>query len=102
MDYETLSNCFIGVFEDVKSEEKQIFIVHHTKNDIVELVKFLQRNIDYDEWHVSFNGLSFDSQITEYIIRNTEELLRMSGQGIAEALYERAQSIITNQNNLYN
>ena len=99
MDYETLSNCFIGVFEDVKSEEKQIFIVHHTKNDIVELVKFLQRNIDYDEWHVSFNGLSFDSQITEYIIRNTEELLRMSGQEIAETLYERAQSIITNQNN---
>ena len=99
MDYETLSNCFIGVFEDVKSEERQIFIVHHTKNDIVELVKFLQRNIDYDEWHVSFNGLSFDSQITEYIIRNTEELLRMSGQEIAETLYERAQSIITNQNN---
>ena len=99
MDYETLSNCFIGVFEDVKSEEKQIFIIHHTKNDIVELVKFLQRNIDYDEWHVSFNGLSFDSQITEYIIRNTEELLRMSGQEIAETLYERAQSIITNQNN---
>ena len=99
MDYETLSNCFIGVFEDVKSEERQIFIIHHIKNDIVELVKFLQRNIDYDEWHVSFNGLSFDSQITEYIIRNTEELLRMSGQEIAETLYERAQSIITNQNN---
>ncbi len=99
MDYETLSNCFIGVFEDVKSEERQIFIIHHTKNDIVELVKFLQRNIDYDEWHVSFNGLSFDSQITEYIIRNTEELLRMSGQEIAETLYEKAQSIITNQNN---
>lgn len=90
MDYETLSNCFIGVFEDVKSEESHTFVVHSTRNDIDDLIKFLQRNIDYDEWHVSFNGLSFDSQITEYIIRNSRELKTMSGNDIAETLYERA------------
>ena len=99
MDYETLSNCFIGVFEDVKSEESHTFVVHSTRNDIDDLIKFLQRNIDYDEWHVSFNGLSFDSQITEYIIRNSRELKTMSANDIAETLYEKAQSIITNQNN---
>ena len=99
MDYETLSNCFIAVFEDVKSEDTNIFIVHRTRNDIKNLINFLQKNIDYDEWHVSFNGLSFDSQITEYIIRNARELQSLSGDEVARLLYGRAQSIITNQNN---
>jgi hypothetical protein len=27
------------------------------------------------EWHVSFNGLAFDSQITEHILKNKEQLL---------------------------
>ena len=75
MDYETLSNCFLGVFESVNSEEQHIFVVHESRNDIVELLKFFERNVSFDEWHVSFNGLSFDSQITEYIIRNKYELL---------------------------
>ena len=64
MDYETLSNCFIACFEDTKSEDQEVFVVHESKNDILELVTFLEKNIAYDEWHVSFNCLSFDSQIT--------------------------------------
>ena len=75
MDYETLSNCFIAVFEGVESTDQEIFIIHESKNNILELVTFLETNIAYDEWHVSFNGLGFDSQITEHILRNKEQLL---------------------------
>jgi len=64
MDYETLSNCFVAVFESVKSTHTEVFVVHDLQNDIDELILFLERNRDYDEWHVSFNGLGFDSQIT--------------------------------------
>ena len=98
MDYETLSNCFIACFESVNSEEQHIFVVHESRNDLVELLKFFERNVSFDEWHVSFNGLSFDSQITEYIIRNKYELLDEPAETVAKFIYAKAQDIITNQN----
>jgi hypothetical protein len=94
MDYETLSNCFIAVFEDVKSEHQEVFVCHQSKNDILELVTFLERNKTLNEWHISFNGLSFDSQITEHILRNKEQLLEQDGDTIARFLYSKSQSII--------
>jgi hypothetical protein len=98
MDYETLSNCFIGVFEDIKSEDREIFVCHESRNDILELVTFLERNIAYEEWHVSFNGLAFDSQITEHILRNKEQLMQLDGDVIANFVYDKAQSVIQRQN----
>ena len=98
MDYETLANCFIACFEDTKSEDQEVFVTHESKNDILELVTFLEKNIAYGEWHVSFNGLSFDSQITEHILRNKEQLLEQDGDTIARFLYNKAQDIINRQN----
>lgn len=98
MDYETLANCFIGVFEEIKSEESTIFIIHESKNEILELITFLEKNIAYDEWHVSFNGLNFDSQITEHILRNKNYLLKQDGDFVAKYLYNKAQDIIDKSN----
>jgi hypothetical protein len=98
MDWETLSNCFIGCFESIKSEDQEVFVIHESKNDILELVTFLEKNIAYGEWHVSFNGLSFDSQITEHILRNKEQLLEQDGDTIAKFLYNKSQDIISRQN----
>jgi hypothetical protein len=98
MDYETLSNCFIAVFESVKSEEREIFTVHQDKNEISEFIGFLERNIQLEEWHVSFNGLGFDSQITEHILRNAGMLSFMDGEEIAEFIYNKAQDVIGRQN----
>jgi hypothetical protein len=98
MDYETLANCFVAVFESVKTDDVEVFVVHDLQNDIDDLILFLQRNVALDEWHVSFNGMGFDSQITEYILRNADQLLCMSGCEIAEWLYGKAQAIISAQN----
>jgi len=98
MDYETLSNCFIGVFEDVKTEHQEIFVIHENKNDILEFVTFLERNVALGEWHVSFNGLAFDSQITEHILRNKEQLLEQDGETVARFIYRKAQETIENSN----
>jgi len=98
MDWETLSNCFIGCFEDVKSEHREVFICHKSKNDILELVTFLERNITLEEWHISFNGLAFDSQITEHILRNKEQLLEQDGETIARFIYQKAQATIQRSN----
>ena len=98
MDYETLSNAFIAVFEAVNSEEQRIFVIHESQNDILELVEFLQENISSEEWHVSFNGLGFDSQITEYILRNKDSVIHNTGDSIAKWIYGRAQDVISKQN----
>jgi hypothetical protein len=98
MDYETLSNCFIAVFEDIKSEHQEVFVIHESRNDIEDLVNFLRRNNNLNEWHVSFNGLGFDSQITEYILRNHYQFEDMTGREIAEYLYLAAQLVISKQN----
>ena len=93
MDYETLSNCFIGVFEEVKTQKNQVFVIHESRNDIVKLLTFLTNNIKNDEWHVSFNGLNFDSQITEHILINGNELLDLTGDEIARFIYENKMKV---------
>lgn len=100
MDYETLSNCFIAVFEDIKSEDKEIFVIHKSRNDLDAFLNFLDTNIVQDEWHVSFNGLGFDSQITEHILRNKDQLIYGYGDGeeIARWIYGKAQEVIRRQN----
>lgn len=98
MDYETLLNCFIAVFEDIKSEHREIFVIHKERNDCLEFITFLERNILLEEWHVSFNGLAFDAQITEHILENKEQLLEMSGEDVALFIYGKAQDTIRKQN----
>ena len=98
MDYETLSNCFLGVFESVKTEDRIIFVIHKSQNDILELITFLEKNIALDEWHVSFNGLAFDSQITEHILQNKKKLLKQDGDTIAKFIYNKAQETIQKSN----
>ena len=97
MDYETLSNCFLGVFEDIKSEDTHIFVIHESKNDLIDFIAFLERNILLGEWHVSFNGLGFDSQITEHILKNKEQLLIMTATEVANFIYSKAQDVIRRQ-----
>ena len=68
MDYETMINFFCGVFQHYKTKETKIFIIHDLKNDFDEFTKFLTQNVIDKERHISYNGLAFDAQITEYIL----------------------------------
>ena len=98
MDYETLLNCFIAVFEDIKSKDREIFVIHKERNDCLEFITFLERNILFEEWHVSFNGIGFDAQVTEHILENKDQLLEMSGEEVALFIYGKAQDTIQRQN----
>lgn len=99
MDYETLSNCFVAVFIDYKSEWQEIFVVHSLKNDFQKFLEFLHRNIKHNEWHISYNGLEFDAQITQHILQNQEYLLSLPAQSIAQWIYSKAQDTIERKNN---
>jgi hypothetical protein len=54
--------------------------------------------VTLNEWHVSFNGLAFDSQITEHILRNKDQLLEQDGDTIAKWIYQKAQETIQKSN----
>ena len=99
MDYETLSNCFVGVFEHYKTNETKIFVVHDLRNDFDEFINFINKNIENREWHISYNGLAFDAQVTHYIIDNYHKLKDLSGSDIAADIYIYAQRCITKSNN---
>ena len=98
MDYETLINCFAGVFEDYKTDTKKIFVVHELRNDFKALIKFLKENVQHKERHISYNGLSFDAQITEYILLHHELWAKLPAEKIAYKIYEKAQYVIDKSN----
>ena len=100
MDLETMVNLFVAVFQDYISKDTKIFKIHSSlDNDIIPLIKFLERNKNYEEKHISFNGLSFDSQIIEFILKRQSTLIKMEQDELVETLYEVAQETITISNN---
>ena len=97
-DYETLSNCTVCVFEHFKEDIRKIFVIHTLRDDRKELLEFLAQNKKNKEWHISFNGLAFDSQITEYIMRE-KNIMKMTPEEVANAIYAKAQDTINRSNN---
>jgi hypothetical protein len=99
MDYETMVNLFVAVFQDYVSKETKVFKIHPSlNNDIVPLIKFLKRNKSLKEKHISFNGLSFDSQITQFILNESSRLSKMDPGDIVDQIYEVAQDAIERGN----
>ena len=94
MDYETNINCFLAVFEHYKTDETHVFTVGQLRNDLKKLLAFFEQNVNNNEWHISFNGLAFDAQITQFIIVNRYKLLKMTGEDAARAIYDEAQEVI--------
>jgi hypothetical protein len=95
MDYETICNCFIGVFQHYKDDsQRKIFVIHESRNDLPEFIKFLKSNIKNNEWHISFNGLNFDAQITNKILDEQKRLLAADAASVVKFIYHYAQSVI--------
>jgi hypothetical protein len=94
MDYETISNCFIACFIHYKTNKQHVFVIHEKRNDICSLIEFYEKNIADKSFHISFNGLGFDAQITELIIRNKDYFKTMGGEELAEKIYSFAQHTI--------
>ena len=99
MDYETLCNCFIGVFTHYTDETiMKVFTIYDQQNELPALVKFLNDCKDLNQWHISYNGLAFDAQITQHILAKQRSLLKLSTADLIEDLYQYAQSVIEKSN----
>ena len=99
-DLETLTNCFIACFEDYKTEDQKVFVVHDLRNDFELFVEYLKFLKEKKGWLISFNGLAFDSQVIEFISQYYDEWKGKSGCEIANIIYRFAQRTITNQDQL--
>ena len=99
-DLETLSNCFIACFEDYKTEDTKVFVVHDLRNDFKEFVQYIKYIKEKKGWLISFNGLGFDSQVLEFISQYYDEWKEKSGCEIASIIYRFAQRTIKNQDEL--
>jgi hypothetical protein len=95
MDYETLVNCFIGVFTHFKDESRtRVFVIHGERNDLPEFIEFLEQCVATNQWHISYNGLEFDAQISQYILLNSKRLKKLSTDNLLNDLYGFAQKVI--------
>jgi len=96
MDYETLCNCFVAVFQHYKDDSvRHIFIVNNEKNDFTSFVNFLKSCIKNKQYHISYNGLAFDAQVTQWILDNSQKLSTKNTEEIANSIYEFAQKTIS-------
>lgn len=97
-DYETITNCFVAVFSDYASDEEHVFVVNRDHNDMPQMIAFLLEHQADRHWHMGYNNLAFDSQITEFILANTDLLLSLQPNDITGVIYGYAQRVIGKSN----
>lgn len=97
MDYETLSDCFVAVFKHYKKDETKVFSICKVQDDFHEFMDFLWTNCREKQWHISFNGLAFDAQITTHILKNYIGW-EVGGEAFAKDMYQFAQRTIDKAN----
>ncbi len=91
MDYETLSNFFCGVFKHYKKEEYKVFVIHSKRDDRKAFIEFLEQNKKNREYHISFNGLGFDAQITHWFLDKKQAVLKADIEDLVRHIYDEAQ-----------
>jgi len=95
MDYETICNCFVAVFQHYTDDSiRKVFIINNDKNDYNDLLLFFNNNIKNKEYHISYNGLAFDSQITEHLLQKKSRYKLLDGLSLAKEIYNYAQKVI--------
>lgn len=97
-DLETLSNLFTYTGYDCSTKTWRQFVICDWRNDLKELLEWLDTLKKEDYYQVGFNNENFDYPIIHYILNHRQELLYKSGQEVAQDLYQKAQELISESN----
>ena len=98
-DYETVANCFLAVFINVQKPSEIIsFEVSDTRNQYTEYIEFIHSCINNKTMLISYNGLKFDTQISQYLLYNWTTHKNSTGSHIAASTYLIAQDVIRRSN----
>lgn len=96
-DIETTKSVFyIGCFNGETGEEFG-FEISKRKNQLFEFVEwYLGNSFDYT---VTYNGVSFDCPVLQFVIDNHQEWAEFNTQEIIDAIYRYSQHVIEESNN---
>lgn len=95
-DLETIKGMFLCVIYNPQDDTWREFEVSRRKNQLDGMIKCMSDHEDY--YYVSYNGLRFDSQIIEWIVRNYEKWVDVPVERIIGMIYQKAQDIIDDAN----
>ena len=97
-DYETIINCFVAVFIGYSSNETKIFVVNKERNDMKAFIDFLKDCKENGDWHLGYNNLAFDAQITEFVLQYEKDFLELNSDEITATIAQYAGEVIRKSN----
>ena len=97
VDIETLLEYSLFSFYDPQENTWKEFEINKWTNTIDGLVNYMEF-IKTEYYLVFYNGLRFDSQIIEWIIRNSEYWHELSSLELCKKIYIKAQDVINDSN----
>lgn len=95
-DIETLRGMFLYMDYDPVKDEWKHFKVTKTVNELDGMMKWLTD--DKPDYLVGYNSLNFDSQVVEWIMRNSEKWYDRSAAEIVEMIFNKSQDCIRDGN----
>lgn len=90
-DIEQFQNFHCCTFVDTKKEEKRVFVLHQSRNDIEAYIKFLETEVS---GLVGFNNLAYDYPMLHHILKNKSNYLRIPVDFILHDLYLHGKQLI--------
>jgi DNA polymerase elongation subunit (family B) len=106
LDIETLCNVFIVNVIDYKTKHKRAYVIYDHKkyeNEALELFKFLRWAEKEGYAFLTFNGISFDSQVLyffyDWSCQKQDPLYELGNAYIVQEIYKKAQELIEGQDN---
>lgn len=91
-DLETYLEMFLAVFYDNTEKKWYRFEVSKWKNELDGMLRYIERNSD--AYFVFYNGLRFDTQVLEFIIRTNQNWIDKSNLEICAIITQYASDII--------
>jgi hypothetical protein len=95
-DIETMAEYFLCVCYDPQTNKYRKFEVSRWKNTIDRMARYFEEKNDH--YFVTYNGLRFDSQVIEHILRNYDKWHELSGLEICARISQVAQDTIHDAN----
>lgn len=95
-DIETMAEYFLCLCYDPQTNKYRKFEVSRWKNTIDRMARYFEEKNDH--YFVTYNGLRFDSQVIEHILRNYDKWHELSGLEICARISQVAQDTIHDAN----
>lgn len=93
-DVETFINFFSYTDIDVSTQEVKVFVIHESRNELDELVKYLNET----RYRIGYNNVHFDRVVCDIITENYQRLKSFPVNNMLRLLYNQVQLMMKEEN----